>query len=108
MQQIVGEESWCTTAQLRWKEAKRKILDQGLMESEHKAGIRRIFDEARNDGKEVYNQIAVDKITWFFYIADEHLIAVMLLPYLLPDVRSIPSYERVIYFTKVKWQLQWM
>ena len=28
-------------------------------------------------------------------------MSLILLPYLLPDVRTTPSYERVVYFTKV-------
>ena len=28
MQQIVGDESWCSTVQLKWEEVTKKILNQ--------------------------------------------------------------------------------
>ena len=44
MQQIV-DESWCSTAQLRWEKVTKKILNQVSVETEHKNHLRGVLDE---------------------------------------------------------------
>ena len=50
MQQIVGDESWCSTAQLKWEEV-TKILNQTFIEAHHKSRLRGVLDEAGKDGR---------------------------------------------------------
>ena len=50
MQQIVGDESWCSTAQLKWEEV-TKILNQASVEVHHKSRLRGVLDEAGQDGR---------------------------------------------------------
>lgn len=54
MQQIVGNESWCSTAQLKWEEVTNKILNQASIEAHHKSRLRGVLDEAGKDGREAY------------------------------------------------------
>lgn len=36
------------------------------------------------------------------YIADQTIAALVYLSYLLPDVRTTPNHEKILYFTEVK------
>ena len=76
----------------------KKILNQASMEAHHKSCLRGVLDKAVKDGKDVWSFLYFSGVNNYFqHAADEHLMAVVL----LPDVRSTPSYEHVVYFIEV-------
>ena len=66
MQQIVGDELWCSTAQLKWEEVTKKILNQASIEAHHKSRLRGVLDEAGKDGRR--HSIIVDCRMFINYI----------------------------------------
>ena len=50
-----------------------------------------------------FNRVCLHIIMYIYiYIAEDNLVAVAVLPFLCPDVRTSASSEKVLYFTKVK------
>ena len=53
--QIVRDESWCSTDQLKWGEVTKKILNEASMEAHHNSRLRGVLDKTGKDGKNVWS-----------------------------------------------------
>jgi len=70
-----------------WKETARKVLKQARLEAAHNKRIASILKELPEE-----DELDDDGMS---------LLALVLLPHLLPDVRSKPDPNRIVYFTQV-------
>ena len=104
MERIVESPDWIATSALKWSSVVDKIVQQADMEAEHCKAVRDKMKEMSEYGMMVYNLWSLYNVTvhLYIYLEDNHILAFALLPLLLPDARTKPDSEKVIYFTEVR------
>lgn len=102
---IVGCTSWSQTSLLKWEEVMGRIVQRAELESQSKSRLRELLADVGKDGMLVcikWSRFVCMIIYIHIYcIAEKTLVAVAVLPFLCPDVRTSASSEKVLYFTKV-------
>ena len=111
MERIVGIDNWVELKRASWNAVKTKIIQQ---ESFRKAKLKKVMTEvdADADSKCILNNNCCTCLVWNLYLYDiiivlfynvvyDTILALMVLPYLVPDVRTSPTYEKIIYFFEV-------
>ena len=96
MSRIVGDENWAQKGQMTWNETSKKILQQASVEVTHNKRLRDKLQEIGEEGK-------LDFTVCYLVIklGDKSLLSIIVLTYMLTDVRVKPDSDKIIYFTNV-------
>ena len=94
LSRYVGIENLQEVVSEKFSSLKRQIFDQAKLESESNSCLKKVFTTMTKKA------ITQNFIALF---SDNTVIALMLLVYMLPDVRFTPNADKVLYFTKVSY-----
>ena len=102
MQRILENADWIATSSLKWDSVVDKIVGQADLEAEHCKAVREKIREMSECGMVALLLLYCSYICIYICsVENNHIMAFTLLPLLLPDARTKPDSEKVIYFTEV-------
>ena len=92
LERATGDSGICEVTKTKFKNIAAKVSKQASLEASSSSRLRNVMKD-------------LEACTWYFieflFTGDDVVVALMLMVYMFPEVRSKPDSNRVIYFTKV-------